>query len=168
MPESAAHFGQEGGIGAITGSGLATHPGAGFTVDGATENAQNRGRDGVADPAAVFPGADIQRVMGAILDAPVLTHQFQEACGIGLRCRQTGNDPDGFDLLPAVLELTNAVNPRHLCHVRKVHLGGGHFLDLDAAPFDAAVALIQRLILRGKKLPAGSERLAFGGHPGCL
>jgi hypothetical protein len=30
------------------------------------------------------------------------------------------------------------------------------------------VAFIDRLILRGKRLPEGSGTLAFGGHPGCL
>jgi hypothetical protein len=52
--------------------------------------------------------------------------------------------------------------------VRKVHLGRGYLSHLDATPFDPTVAFIHRLILRGKKLPEGSGRLAFGGRPGCL
>ena len=168
VPETAAHFGQEGWTGAIAGTWLATNPGPCFSLDGAPEKPQNGGRDGMADATTVFARADIQWVMGAIFDRPVLAHQFQEAGDVGLRGRQAGDDPDGFDLLTAVFEFTNAVNPSHLRDVWKAHLVRGHFSRLDATPFDTAVALIHRLMLRGKKLPAGSGTLAFGGRPGCL
>jgi hypothetical protein len=71
---SDANWSSMGGIPGADGVVSATHPGPSFTVDGATENAQNGGRDGVTDSTPVFPGADIQRVMGAIFDAPALTH----------------------------------------------------------------------------------------------
>lgn len=93
---------------------------------------------------------------------------YPSAWRIGLCCPQAGDDPDGFDFLTAVSELANAVNPSHLRDVRKAHLGWGYLAHLDATPFDAAVAFIHRLILRGKRLPAGSGTLAFGGRPGCL
>ena len=166
--ETSAHFGKEGWTGAITGAWLATYPGPGFSLDGAAEKAEDGGRDRMADATTVFTGADIQRVVGAVFDAPVLAHQFQEARRIGLRRRQAGDDPDGFDFLTAVFEFADAVNSSHLGHVRKAHLGRSDLVHLDAPPFDPTVALIHRLILRGKKLPEGSERLAFGDRPGCL
>ena len=60
--ETAAHFGQEGRTGAITGAWLATNPGPRFPLDGTTENAQNGGGDGMADATTVFGSADIQWV----------------------------------------------------------------------------------------------------------
>ena len=165
---TAAHFGEESWTGSITGAGLAAHPGARFALDGTTEKAQDGCGDRMADATTVFAGADIQWVVGAVFDAPVLAHQFQEACRIGLRRRQASDDPDGFDLLTAVFEFADAVNPSHLRHVRKAHLSRGYLAHLDATPFDPAVAFIDRLILRGKKLPEGSGWLAFEGRPGCL
>ena len=168
VPGTAAHFGQEGGTRAIPGAWLAAHPGPRFSLYGATQKAQNSGRDGMADATTVFARADIQRVMGAIFNAPVLARPFQEPGRIGLGHRQAGDDPDGFDRLTAVVEFPDAVNPSHLRHVRKAHLGRGHLAHLNAPPFNPAVALIHRLILRGKRLPVGSGTLAFGGRPGCL
>jgi hypothetical protein len=52
--------------------------------------------------------------------------------------------------------------------VWKAHLLGRDLFDFDAPPFDATVTFIHRLVLRGKKLPEGSEKLAFGGRLGCL
>jgi len=78
VPGTAAHFGQEGGTGAIPGAWLAAHPGPRFSLYGATQKAQNGGRDGMANATTVFARADIQRVMGAIFKAPVLARQFQE------------------------------------------------------------------------------------------
>src|SRR5712691_2379618 len=72
VAETAAHFGQESWTGAITGAWLSTNPGPRFSLDGATQKAQNGGRDGMADATTVFASADIQWVMGAIFDGPVL------------------------------------------------------------------------------------------------
>ena len=162
-----AHFGQERGTGAIPGAGLATHPSPCFSLDSASEYAQHGGRDGMTDATPVFARADIQRVMSAILDAPVLARQFQEAGRIGLRRGQTGDDPDRLDFLSSVFEFANPVNSRHLRDVGKAHLSGRDLASFNAAPFDPTVALIHRLVLRGKKLPEGSGALDFGGFPGC-
>ena len=122
----------------------------------------------MADATTVLSGTDFQRIMGAILDGPILADPFQGACRIGLRARQAGDDPDGFDLLTTVFEFANAIDSSHLRDVRKTHLVGSQLAHLEATPFDAPVAFIDRLILRGKKLPGGSDWLAFGGPPGCL
>ena len=119
------------------------------------------------DATAILPGADIQRVVGAILDGPVLARQLQEAGGIGFIRSQAGHNPDRLNFLAPAFEFPNAVNPRHLCHMRKAHLGRGHLPDLDPAPFDSAVALLDLQELRGKKLPGGSGALDLQGLFGC-
>ncbi len=168
MIETAAHFGEESGTSAIAGAWLAAYPGPRLSLDGTTKKAQDGGRDGMADQTTVFAGADVQWVVGAVFDAPVLTHQFQEAGRVGLGRREAGDDPDGFDFLTAIFEFADAVNPSDLRHVWKGHLFGRDLFDFDTTPFEATVTVIHRLILRGKRLPAGSGRLAFGGRPGCL
>ena len=164
---AAAHLCQEGGQGAIAGARLATSPGPPLRLHRATEDSQNRGRYGMVDSAAVFARADIQRVVGAVLDAPVLASQLQEPGRIGLSRRQAGDDPDRLDFLPPVLEFPNTVNARDLRHVRETHLLRGYFPNRNAAPFDPPVASIHRLILRGKNPPGGSGALASGGPLGC-
>jgi hypothetical protein len=168
VSETVAHFSEESWTGAITGAGLAANPGARFALDSPTQKTQDGGGDRMPDMTSIFTGAHIQWVVGPVFDAPVLAHQLQELCRIGLRRRQAGDDPDGFDLLTAVFEFADAVNPSHLRHVWKSHFGRGYLTHLNPTPFDPAVAFIDRLILRGKKLPEGSDRLAFEGYPGCL
>jgi len=130
-------------------------------LHGATEDAQHRGRHRVPKLTAVLTGADIQEIVGTVLDAPVLASQLQEAGRIGLGRGQDGDDPDRLDFLPFVLEFPNPVKAGRLRHVRKAHLSRSHFPDLDAAPFDAPVARIHGLGLglRGNNLPKGSGEL---------
>lgn len=61
--EAAAHFGEEGGTGAITGSRLAAHPSPRFGLTGATENAQDGDRDEMVDTTTVFRSTDILGVL---------------------------------------------------------------------------------------------------------
>jgi hypothetical protein len=58
---AAAHFLQESRTGSVAGFVLAAGPGAILSLHGATQDAQHSGGDGMADAAAVFSGADIQR-----------------------------------------------------------------------------------------------------------
>jgi hypothetical protein len=66
---------------------------------GAAQDAHDRGCDGMAYAAPIFARTDIQRIVRAILDAPVLARQVQEALWIGLLGRQTGDDPDRLNFL---------------------------------------------------------------------
>ena len=69
MPEAAAHLGQKSWAGSVTG--------ACFASNGATKSAQDGGGDGMADATTALTDTDIQRIMGAILDGPILANQFQ-------------------------------------------------------------------------------------------
>jgi hypothetical protein len=84
LSEATAHFGQEGWAGAIPSARLAARPSPRLTLHGATEDAQNGGRDWLVDSTAVLPHTDIQGIMGAVFDAPVLARQLQEMSRIGL------------------------------------------------------------------------------------
>src|SRR5208283_353532 len=146
--------------GAVAGFGLVAGPRAVLALDRPAQNAQHRGGDGVTHPAAVFSAADVQAVMRAIFDAPILAGQFQQAFGAGFFRRQTGDHPNRFDFLPAVLEFADAVQAGQLQDVGEAHLFGRDREDFDAAPLEAAVALLNLQELRGKNLPAGSVALA--------
>jgi len=167
LSSPAAHFGEEGWVGAITSTRLAASPSSPLSGHGTTQDAQDGGGDRFADPAAVLPRAHIQRIMGAVLNAPVLARQFQQAGRIGFLRGQAGDNPNRFDFLPASFKFPNPIKPRHLGHVRKAHLGWGDLPDRDAAPFDPAMALFDVHELRGKNLPEGSGWLAFEGFLGC-
>jgi hypothetical protein len=54
-------------------------------LHGATENAQDGGGNGVLHLATIFSTANIQAVVGAIFDAPVLSGQFDQTLGGGPR-----------------------------------------------------------------------------------
>ena len=137
-----AHFFLEGGTGAITGFALAAGPGSILSLHGPAQDAQHGGRDRVMHPATVFPAADIQPIMGAILNAPILTGQFEQSRGVRLLWRQAGDQPDRFHFLPPVLQFANAIQARQLSDVRKTHLFGRDGCDFDAAPFEAAVSFV--------------------------
>ena len=155
MVEATTHLVTESGEGAVPLSMLTPSPGAILSLNGSTENAQDCNRNGMANPASVFSGAHVQGVMGAVLDAPIQTDQFQQPCGIGLIGRQAGDNPDCFDFLFAPFELTNAVNAGELMAMGKAHLLGRDFPNLDASPLDASVAHVESYHLRGKNPPAG-------------
>lgn len=165
---AAAHFLQESRTGAVAGFVLVASPSAILSLHGATEDAQHGGGHGMAHAAAVFSGADIQTVMGAVLNAPVLPGQFEQARRVGLTRAQAGDQPNGFHLLASGAELADAVQTRQLQDMRETHLFGRDRDDLDAAPLDAAVALFNLQQLRGKNLPAGSVALGPGVRLGCL
>ena len=63
------------------------------------EDAKDNGCDRFVDAPAILPVADIQRVVGAILEGPVLARQLQEAGGIGLIRSQAGHNPDRLNFL---------------------------------------------------------------------
>ncbi len=117
----------------------------------------------------ILATADIQPVMGAAFpSAPVLAREFQEPGRVSLLRTETGDDPNGFHFLSAALEFADAVQTRQLHDVREAHLFGRDRHDLDASPFDTAVALLNLQELRGKNLPAGSVALVLKGRVGCL
>ena len=163
-----AHFFQEGRTGAFPCLGLAASPGAILSLHGAAEDAQRGRGHRMAHPAAVFSGADVQAEMGAILNAPVLTGQFEQARRVGLLRAETGDEPNGFHLLASGAELADAIQAGQLDDVRETHLGGGDRDDFDPAPLDAAMALFNLEQLRGKNLPGGSVALVLRVQLGCL
>ena len=158
----------ESGTGAVPRLALSPRPGAILPLHGPAEDAQHGRGHRMADPAAVFSGADIQPVMGAVLDAPVLPGQFEQACRLGLPRVQTGDQPNGFYLLASGAELADAVQTGQLQDMRETHLLGRDGDDLDAAPLDAAVAFFNLQQLRGKNLPGGSVALGPGDRVGFL
>ena len=109
---AAAHFLLESGTGAVPRLALAPGPSAVLSLHGATEDAQHGGGHGMAHAAAVFSGADVQAVMGAVLNAPVLPGQFEQARRVGLLRAKTGDQPNGFHLLASGAELADAVQTR--------------------------------------------------------
>jgi hypothetical protein len=165
--DAAAHFGQEGGAGAVSLAWLATGPGSSLALDRTTQDAHDRGRDRMAYPAPIFARTDIQRRVRAILDAPVLGRQVQEALWIDLLGRQSGDDPDRLNFLPSPTQFANPVNPGHQGHMRKTDLRRCDRLHRNPPPLDAPVSLFNRQRLMGKDLPEGSERLVLGGSLGC-
>jgi hypothetical protein len=122
----------------------------------------------VAHSATILPSTDIQPVMGAVLNAPVLARQFQEPRRVGFVWTQAADDPNCFHFLFAALEFADAVQTRQLRHVREAHLFGRHRHHFDAAPFEAPVAFVNLQELRGKNSPAGSVGLVLKGPVGCL
>ncbi len=167
LVDATAHSVAVGGKGAIPRPWLSPSPGAILALHHSAKNAEHGDRDRVTNPALVFPRAHVQWVMSSVFDAPIQTNQFQQTSRVGFIRREAGNDPDGFDFLFASFDLANAVNPRELYDVRKAHLFRGDFLDLDAPPFEAAVAGVERHQLRGKNPPAGGFWLGRARCPGC-
>jgi hypothetical protein len=163
-----AHSFLEGWACAVPGLALTARPGPILSLHGPAQDAQNGDGDGMTHPASIFPAADIQPIMSAVLNAPVLAGQLQQARRIGLVRAQTGNDPNRFHFLPAALELADALQPRQLHNVRKAHLFGRDRHHPDAAPLDSAVALFNLEQLRGKNLPEGSVALVLTGRVDCL
>ncbi len=147
---------------------LAAGPSAILSLRGAAEDAQHGCGDGMAYAAAIFPGADIQTVMGSVRDAPVLPGQFEQAGRASLLRAQTGHQPNGFHLLASGTELADAIQTRQLQDMGKAHLLRGDGDDFEAAPLNAAVAFLNLEQLRGKNLPAGSVALGPGVRLGCL
>jgi hypothetical protein len=137
---AAAHFLQESRTGAVAGFALVAGPSAILSLHGTTEDARHGRGNGMAHTAAVFSGADIQTVMGAIFNAPVLPGQFEQAGRVGLLRAQTGDQPNSFDLLASGAELADAVQPRQLQDMGETHLFGRDRDDFNAAPLDASVA----------------------------
>jgi hypothetical protein len=122
----------------------------------------------VAHSALVFGTADVQAVVGAVFDAPILPGQLQESRGVGFLRVQAGDQSDGFDFLFAVFEFANPIQSRQLEDMGETHLRGRHLDDFDAAPFDAAMSFFNLEELRGKNLPAGSVALGPAARFGCL
>ena len=163
--DTSAHLLCERWAGAIARLGLTPRPGSVFSLNGSSQDAEHRRGHGVTDSAAILSSTHVQAVMKSVFDAPVLADQFEQSLGIGLVRAQAGNDPDGLDFLLAAAQLANPIDPRDLGHMRKAHLCWSEGLALDAAPFNATVALVDLQKLRGKNLPEGSVALALGG---CL
>lgn len=103
MVEATSHLVPEGGKGAIPLARLSPGPGPILALNRSTEDPQDGDRNGMADPALVFPGAHVQGVMSAVLNTPIQTDQLQQTCRIGLIGCEAGDDPDGFDFLFAPL-----------------------------------------------------------------
>lgn len=120
--------------------GLSSHPSSGFGLHGAAQDAQHGGRHRMTDAAAVFPRTHVEGIVGAVFNAPVRAHQFEQAHGVGLCRGEAQDDPDRFDFLLAVPEFADAVHTRDLRDVGEAHLMGRNLQDLNAAPLDAAVS----------------------------
>ena len=116
-------------------------PSAILSLRGATEDARHGGGRGMARAAAVLSRADVQTVMGAVLNAPVLPGRFQQARRVGLLRAQTGDQPNGLHLLASGAELADAAQARQLQDMRETHLFGRDRDGFEAAPLDAAAAL---------------------------
>jgi nitrite reductase/ring-hydroxylating ferredoxin subunit/uncharacterized membrane protein len=74
-----AHSFLEGWACAVPGLALTARPGPILSLHGPAQDAQNGDGDGMTHPASIFPAADIQPIMSAVLNAPVLAGQLQQA-----------------------------------------------------------------------------------------
>jgi len=99
---------------------------------------------GWRNAAAVFSGADVQAMMSAVFDAPVLTGQFEQSRRVGSLRAETGDQPHGVRLLACGAELADAIQACQLQNMGETHLRRRDGQDLDAAPFNPAVALLVR------------------------
>lgn len=165
--DAPAHLLFKGVSGALACSGLVPRPLPVFALHGSAHDAQDGRGHRTSHPAAVFAGADIQAVMQAVFDAPILAGQLEQAGGVGLLGAQAGDEPDRLHLLFAALEFADAIQSRHLQDVGKAPLRGCGVLDLDAAPLNAPVSVADLQKLRGKNPPAGGVWLGRAGRFGC-
>ena len=74
---SSAHLFSEGRTGALALAGLSSRPRSVFSLHGSTQHSQSCGRNGIAHAAQILSRADIQAVVSAIFNAPILPGQFQ-------------------------------------------------------------------------------------------
>lgn len=111
--------------------------------------------DGVTHQAVIFPLGMIAAVMLFNLNSPIAAHLFQQGLGIGLVGPKAGDQISGFvgvfDDLTLAQGLSLAVNTDHLSgagQAQRRPIGGQN---PKATGFNAAVALVDRLRLRGER-----------------
>jgi len=85
------------------------------------EQAQSKGRWGVADPALIFPQRHVQGVMQAALDDPVAPFEFEKAQRIQLLEGEAADEIDDFSGL-FTLASDPAPQPRYGLNSGKAHL----------------------------------------------
>jgi len=141
--------------GAVARPRLAPRPAPRFAVQEPTHQTQDRRRHRMAHAAAVFVADRVQRAMGAVLDAPVGSRQFQQPLGAGLLGAQAAHQPDGFGFNLPVFEVSFPIHAGQLQSVRESHLGRVHAPHGERAPFAAPGVVFDHHDGRGERPPAG-------------
>jgi len=67
--------------------------------NGVAKGGEGLGSLGCGSAAGVLAAGHVADVMQAVLDAPVVARQLQQAGGVGLITRQAGDGIDGLDAL---------------------------------------------------------------------
>ena len=151
------HIGVEIRQGGIAPFGIGTFP-FGEEADGqTTEHAQDPYAVSVADATSVFVGGNVEALMKAVLNAPVLPGGHEPLCRIEAFRFPAGELKDGFRCTQAEM----AVDPCNLRNVWKANPFGIRRFRKDLSTFPAALVLLVAIglvgcgRLRGKNPPEG-------------
>jgi len=113
--------------------------------NGVAKGSKGLGGVGRGGAAGVLAAGHVADVMQAVLDAPVVARQLQQAGGVGLVTRQAGDGIDGLDAL-LVADRAAAFEAADLPQSRP---GGEMAVEarraLQAPNLDATMALVDRL-----------------------
>ena len=135
------------GLGQITEASVAAHDG-----DGRVGQAgEISGQVTHVGPASVFVVGEVAHVVQAVLDMPVVAHQFEQLLGSGALCAERGEAPGHLDAALAGLEdLAFALDAHGLASPVEVGvavpLGSGEVDDGAASALDAAMALVDGFV----------------------
>ena len=107
------------------------------------EQAQGKGRLGVADPALIFTQRHVQSVMQAALDDPIASFEFEKAQRIQLLEGEAADEINDFGGL-FTLASDPAPQPRYGLNSGKAHLLRGGILAVQAPDFVSPPVVLPR------------------------
>ena len=122
-----------------------------------------QGSDGAGagtDAAAVLEESDIADVVQPVFDGPVVSDELEQALRRGPVGRQAGDEIDDLDALPAP-DPASTLDAGDLGEAGPGEIGNDLLADGDAAGFDAAMALVDRLgkaQIRWRPVTGGKRR----------
>jgi hypothetical protein len=96
------------------------------------------------DATAVLEEGHVADIVQPVLDGPVVSDELEQLLRRGLIGRQTGDEIGDLDTFPA-LDPASARDPGDLGQARPGEIGNDLPAHRDAAGFDTAMALVERL-----------------------